>query len=588
MSDSTSAKKSQQDNSSSSKGRGRVEAPKVHQHTFDAVTNPQSASASFRGEDETSSLLTSLASELLGGESSSLLQRRPSTPNADNGAPVPSFTGWNFSHISAQAKRQPPLQAKLMVGPANDQYEQEADRMAEQVMSMPTAVHAPNEGGQGSLQRQEEDELAQMKPQLIQRDSAAGFATDDTFERNLNNQRSSGSPLSDALRADFEPKFGADFSGVRVHTNEQSHQLNHAIQAKAFTTGQDIFFSQGAYEPASRAGQELIAHELTHVVQQNAGMVNRMTAQGDQDRQSPGADILSMSGEGPAIQAKTKEEIARHGSFDINGAKYKLLEGEGCEISIQFKLGTGIPSGTKISFIQAIRTITIHGDSSVTSAQKVGGQEPAKGFERLDQFKGNPSAYYLDYIDEKLVQLINLAAMPEQPYDIRDYNKYSEYSMEPVSKADFTNFWDKFDKGRLQDLITVQTETSSDTEKMSEGKKLDAASLFNLFNLFSSDVNAQIYDMPKDNLKVPTEIGDISRCLFHTAAVTKVASGDATVWDIVQWGYEIKMMGEQNYKWKLIPLQTVAFDEAMLGPALEKMKATTKDYIGPDRLVQPV
>jgi guanyl-specific ribonuclease Sa len=68
---------------------------------------------------------------------------------------------------------------------------------------------------------------------------------------------------------------GADFSGVKVHTDAQSDQLNKSIQAKAFTTGQDVFFRQGAYEPSSRGGQELIAHELTHVVQQNGGAVQR-------------------------------------------------------------------------------------------------------------------------------------------------------------------------------------------------------------------------------------------------------------------------------------------------------------------------
>jgi hypothetical protein len=72
---------------------------------------------------------------------------------------------------------------------------------------------------------------------------------------------------------------GADFSGVKVHTDSQSDQLNKSIQAKAFTTGQDVFFRQGAYEPSSQGGQELIAHELTHVVQQNGGAVQRSPQQ---------------------------------------------------------------------------------------------------------------------------------------------------------------------------------------------------------------------------------------------------------------------------------------------------------------------
>lgn len=79
----------------------------------------------------------------------------------------------------------------------------------------------------------------------------------------------SRSPLPDEVRSFMEPRFGADFSGVKVHTDAQADQLNRSVQARAFTTGQDVFFRQGEYNPASRGGQELIAHELTHVVQQN-------------------------------------------------------------------------------------------------------------------------------------------------------------------------------------------------------------------------------------------------------------------------------------------------------------------------------
>jgi hypothetical protein len=90
---------------------------------------------------------------------------------------------------------------------------------------------------------------------------------------------------------------GADFSGVKVHTDSQSDQLNQSIQAKAFTTGQDVFFRQGAYEPSSRGGQELIAHELTHVVQQNGGAVQR----------SP---EIQRDGEETPVATKTPKEAA--------------------------------------------------------------------------------------------------------------------------------------------------------------------------------------------------------------------------------------------------------------------------------------
>jgi hypothetical protein len=75
----------------------------------------------------------------------------------------------------------------------------------------------------------------------------------------------------------MEQAFGADFSGVKIHTGSQSHRLNRSIQARAFTTGRDIFFRSGEYNPGSTAGQELLAHELAHVIQQNPNRVSRKT-----------------------------------------------------------------------------------------------------------------------------------------------------------------------------------------------------------------------------------------------------------------------------------------------------------------------
>ncbi|NES82756.1 MAG: DUF4157 domain-containing protein [Moorea sp. SIO2B7] len=92
------------------------------------------------------------------------------------------------------------------------------------------------------------------------------------FEHTLNRAKGGGSPLDHAFRAKVEPAMGADFSGVKVHTDNDADQLSKSIQAKAFTTGNDIFFKKGEYEPGSQKGQELLAHELTHVVQQSSGI----------------------------------------------------------------------------------------------------------------------------------------------------------------------------------------------------------------------------------------------------------------------------------------------------------------------------
>lgn len=87
-------------------------------------------------------------------------------------------------------------------------------------------------------------------------------------ESGIESARGGGQALDAGVRRQMESSFGADFSGVRIHTGPEAHSLNRDVNAVAFTTGQDIFFRQGTYDPGSSGGRELLAHELTHVVQQ--------------------------------------------------------------------------------------------------------------------------------------------------------------------------------------------------------------------------------------------------------------------------------------------------------------------------------
>ncbi|MDQ2830212.1 MAG: DUF4157 domain-containing protein [Chloroflexota bacterium] len=86
-------------------------------------------------------------------------------------------------------------------------------------------------------------------------------------------RRGSGSPLDSGVRTTMEKALNTDFSRVNVHTDSEADALNRSVSAVAFTTGHDIFFKQGAYNPGSGGGQQLLAHELTHVVQQSQGAV---------------------------------------------------------------------------------------------------------------------------------------------------------------------------------------------------------------------------------------------------------------------------------------------------------------------------
>ena len=113
------------------------------------------------------------------------------------------------------------------------------------------------------IKRQPEEEKVQAKP------SANGGGTAPAgFAANLNHSKGQGSGLNKSTLHEMSSAFGQDFSGVRIHTDSQAEQLSEQISAQAFTYGNDIYFNQGKYNPDSQEGKRLLAHELTHVVQQ--------------------------------------------------------------------------------------------------------------------------------------------------------------------------------------------------------------------------------------------------------------------------------------------------------------------------------
>lgn len=170
---------------------------------------------------------------------------------------------------SAQARSV--IQAKLVIGQPADQYEQEADRVAAQVVAQ---INAPTSSKPSQEQPEQRQVLSgkqlQTKPVLQLHEAIQGGEASTHLESAINRSKGGGQPLDAGLQQSMGLAMEADFSGVRLHTDAQADQFNQSIQAKAFTTGQDVFFRDGAYDPGSREGQALIAHELTHVVQQNA------------------------------------------------------------------------------------------------------------------------------------------------------------------------------------------------------------------------------------------------------------------------------------------------------------------------------
>jgi len=222
------------------------------------------------------------------------------------------------------------IQAKLKVGPARDRFEQQADHVADQVMRMTetlnpgqrkengtatkplassitpllqkiTSFITPSLQRQGEeeeiqtkslIQRQGEEEEIQTKP-LVQRQgeeeevqtkratAVGGFDAGSAFESRLSATRGGGRPLPDNVRGQMEAGFGTDFSGVRVHTGSEAARLNRAVSAQAFTHGKDIYLGERNHDLGTNPDKRLLAHELTHVVQQ--------TGAGSRRRQSNAA-----------------------------------------------------------------------------------------------------------------------------------------------------------------------------------------------------------------------------------------------------------------------------------------------------------
>ncbi|NJL46811.1 MAG: DUF4157 domain-containing protein [Leptolyngbyaceae cyanobacterium SM2_5_2] len=158
-------------------------------------------------------------------------------------------------------QKAPVLQPKLTVGPAQDAYEQEADRVADHVAN---ALLAP---GTNPNRAQTQGHPPAITP-LVMRQGEGTVTPSPQVEQGIQQSRGGGEAIAPPLRQSMEQAFDADFSPVRVHTNSQANQLNRSLNARAFTTGKDIYFNQGEYQPDSQAGQKLLAHELTHVVQQ--------------------------------------------------------------------------------------------------------------------------------------------------------------------------------------------------------------------------------------------------------------------------------------------------------------------------------
>lgn len=214
--------------------------------------------------------------------------------------------------------------------------DEEVQARAEEEEEEETQTRAEEEPEVGAQARAEEEEEIQT------RGGRGGLAVSEEVSRQVRAARGRGNPLSGPLRAKMEAQFGADLSGVRIHTDAPAILLSKALKAQAFTRGSDIFFNEGKFAPGSRAGEHLLAHELTHTVQQGAVAPD----------QSPGnADVVRLAPEADADSYEVRPEIVeaiRLARGEIGKVNAKLAGGDGKRIGWErlreyFRIALGGP-----------------------------------------------------------------------------------------------------------------------------------------------------------------------------------------------------------------------------------------------------
>ncbi len=340
------------------------------------------------------------------------------------------------------------VQTKLTVGAPGDQYEQEADRVADQVMSMPdSAIQQPvqreanleedevqtkpiaasitplvqreampeeeevqtkantlqreempeeeevqTKAIAGTLQREEmpeeeevqtkslgsiqregmpEEEEVQTKP--LQRSPDGSLQAGSSIESRLNSSKGGGEPLSDEVRSFMEPRFGADFSQVRVHTGNEAIQMNRDLNAQAFTHKQDVYFGAGK-TPGKDA---LTAHELTHVVQQTGTTKSSPHVQRDET-----AEDLNQKYEGAKIAARASGDWSEAAKY-LNGfSQEDILQRLGWNAEELYAIYRGalnnplVGPESQVARLAKVRYL----DISIKNAQKAGNWKTASEF----------------------------------------------------------------------------------------------------------------------------------------------------------------------------------------------------------------
>ncbi len=262
------------------------------------------------------------------------------------------------------------LQTKLKISTPGDKHEQEADRMAAQVTRMPESKKTSPCACGGECAACQTKQTGHSH--LLTQRAETGDATHSTVPPIVHDVlRAPGHPLDAGARAFFEPRLGYDLSEVRVHTDRPAAASARAVDALAYTVGRDIVFAQGEYAPHASSGKKLLAHELTHVVQQGgaatAPALQRQAGGGGAP--APRYSVATSAGCNTAPYNKAVVEAAAQAAFNqvhtSNCVKTKSLKenilDEFNGLTIKCNQGTGNPCGRANRFFSS--TVNLYPDA---------------------------------------------------------------------------------------------------------------------------------------------------------------------------------------------------------------------------------
>jgi hypothetical protein len=227
--------------------------------------------------------------------------------------------GFDFSRIPARGKLPVGIQPKLTIGAPGDAFEQEADRVAERVMRMPD----PAARSQASARLPEHPVAPAAKIQtksLPASDNGKTTAPPVVHDVLRSPGRGDGRLLDETTRGEMERRMGADFSGVKIHTDGAAHDLGKQIGAKAFTHGEDIYFKRGNYRPQSEQGKRLLVHELAHTQQRLDRLQRQLDPQQHKTAEQINyADLASQTNDAETILEKIREcPVDQHATICTN------------------------------------------------------------------------------------------------------------------------------------------------------------------------------------------------------------------------------------------------------------------------------